>query len=151
MKSLIRTLLAFAVVAGSAAVAVGTRAAAPPNRYTVVSGTVRDNKTKLTWQQTAPSTTLAQTDAASYCSGLSLNGTGWRLPTLFELETLLDYSVAPPGPMIDATFFFNTAQLPYWTSSPSVGASVVAYVGFSNGNAGYFNGTDTSPSVRCVR
>jgi hypothetical protein len=46
---------------------------APTGRYTTSTGTVYDTKTKLTWQQTSPSTTyaVATGTAAAYCTSLS--------------------------------------------------------------------------------
>ena len=58
---------------------------APAGHYAVgtgaAAGTVYDTKSKLTWQQAAPSM-LDWTDAIAYCQALQLEGTGWRLPTM---------------------------------------------------------------------
>jgi len=151
MKNPSQITLSLAALFTSAVIALVTGAAAPAGRYTVASGTVKDIKTKLNWQQMVRSTPSNQTDAAAYCTGLSLNGSGWRLPTLIELETIVDYSVAPPGPTIDTTYFPSTPQAAFWTASPSIGASTAAYVGFQIGNAGYSYTTDTTTFVRCVR
>lgn len=55
-------------------------------------------------------------NAASLC-GFS----DWRLPTADELQGIVDYSVADPGPTIDTTWFPNTAQNAFWSSSPIAG------------------------------
>ena len=78
------TRIAFALAAVGAVLGLTVSASgnAPDNRYTVASGTVYDTKTKLTWQQVVPWTTYSWADAKTYCAGLSLAGTGWRLPTV---------------------------------------------------------------------
>lgn len=77
---------------------------APAGHYVVTTGngtgngTVYDTKSKLTWQQTAPATTYTWDDAKSYCAGVgaSLAGTGWRVPTVEELRTIVDPTQGEP-------------------------------------------------------
>ncbi len=78
---------------------------APAGRYVVtaggtVNGTVQDTKTGLIWQQTVPSGTYTWADATAYCGSTvvstRLGGTGWRLPTLEELQTIVDHTQAAP-------------------------------------------------------
>jgi len=56
-------------------------------------------------------------DAARYCSTLDLHGMGWRLPTVKELQTLIDETAAMPA--VDAVSFPNTSSEYYWSSSQS--------------------------------
>ena len=133
---------------------------APAGRYVVTSGgpdagtgngTVYDTKTKLTWQQTVPSTAYTWANAKTYCAGVgaSLGGTGWRLPTLKELQTIVDYSQSNPS--IDSTAFPSTPAAWFWSSSPLAGSSSFAWlVYFGNGSA-YYDGVSATDSVRCVR
>ena len=74
-------------------------------------------------------------NAATLCGAAD-----WRLPTAKELESLVDYGVAYPGPTIDATWFPNTVGKAFWSSSPYVGyASDAWFVYFDGGyvNSGY--------------
>ena len=59
------------------------------------TGTVwRDNKTGLLWTKTDNGTSLDWMQASSYCWNLNLaNLSGWRLPTIEELETIYDPSI----------------------------------------------------------
>jgi Protein of unknown function (DUF1566) len=131
---------------------VPTRANAPAGRYTANGGTVYDVKTKLTWQQPAPTATYSWANAKTYCASAAvssaLGGSGWRLPTIKELQTLVDYSQTTP-PAIDQSYFSGTQTTDYWSSSslaggPSSSVWVVSfYDGSTNSGSGGF--------VRCVR
>jgi hypothetical protein len=134
-----------------------TRAAAPPGRYTISAGTVFDTKTRLTWQQTSPVATFTWGSAATagtaqnYCATLNLSGIGWRLPSMKELVTLADYSVAQPGPAIDLTAFPGAPATLFWSSTTVAGSPGLAWeVNFTRGSAGTANVANTF-SVRCVR
>lgn len=130
---------------------------APAGQYVVTAGgtgngTVYDTKSKLTWQQTASSATYSWAAAKTYCAGVgaSLGGTGWRLPTLKELQSLVDYSQST-APMIDPNAFPSTPSAVFWSSSPVAGSPSGAWgVSFNNGNT--FNGVVSyTYNVRCVR
>ncbi len=131
-------------------------ASAPGGRYVVTnggtsSGTVYDTKTRLTWQQTISSISYTWADAKTYCAGVgsSLGGTGWRLPTLKELQTIVDYSQSNPS--IDSTFFPSTPGSAFWSSSPLAGSSSDAwYVFFFHGSTSNV-GVSAMGNVRCVR
>src|SRR4051812_45398658 len=77
-------------------VAAPAPASAPAGRYTITGGVVHDSKTGLNWQQAAKQTAYTWANALTYCSGnvAALPGTGWRLPTVKELQTIVDDSVA---------------------------------------------------------
>jgi hypothetical protein len=146
----------FAVALVAALVPAGVRANAPAGRYNVVSGAmVIDNKTLLTWQKTPSSSTYTWGGAANagtaqnYCATLSLDGLGWRLPTLKELLTLVDYS-QPSGNMIDPAFASGPTPN-FWSSTPMSGSPSNAwFVVFGYGNTN-FSGTSSAYGVRCVR
>ena len=89
---------------------------------------------------------LADVNATTLC-GYS----DWRLPSAEELPSLVDSSIAYPGPTIDTDGFPNTMASLYWSSSPSAGFSYFAWVvSFSYGSVGYGNLKDAF-GVRLVR
>jgi hypothetical protein len=139
------------------------RTEAPAGRYTIPGdGTVYDTATTLTWQQTANMTGMQWASAGPYCAGLTgPAGGGWRLPTVKELTTLLDFS-RPGSPFIDPVAFpgvpaqnASGAVNAFWSSTSLVGMSV----GLTQGAwLVYFDSAVTQPNplnvggaVRCVR
>jgi hypothetical protein len=74
-----------------------------PRFEDIGDGTVMDYNTFLMWAKDAPmSGRLLFSEAISYCDGLSLGGNqDWRLPSLAELNSLIDRSqflpALPPG------------------------------------------------------
>lgn len=150
MSSVPRFLVA--VVAVAVASTASADASAPAGRFTTAGGTVYDTKTKLTWQQTAPSLTYSWSDAKTYCAsaGATLGGSGWRLPTVRELQTLVDYARLT-DPRIDPTAFPATPSAAFWSSSPAAGSTSLAWlVNFYDGFASSYDMT-TAIDVRCVR
>jgi Protein of unknown function (DUF1566) len=137
-----------------------TRAAAPAGRYTITSGTVYDTKTKLTWQQAVSGTYAwgggsieTPGTPAYYCSVLSLNGAGWRLPTVNELLSIVDYSTSSPA--IDPSAFPGTPSNLFWSTTLQHGDNGQWAVDFSYGSVGWVYTTgskgNSSLNVRCVR
>jgi hypothetical protein len=148
MNVLFRPIVAVVLVA--VALIAPAQANAPAGRYTTTGGTVFDTKTKLTWQQTAPTGTFTLAGAKTFCQNVvaSLGGTGWRLPTIKELVTIVDYSQTG-SPKIDAAFLGTTAGY-YWSASPVIGEAWGVSFGtgvVSNG----FGGVSPMAHVRCVR
>jgi hypothetical protein len=120
----------------------------PPGRYTIAGGAVYDTLTMLTWQQTAAPQTYAWADAKAYCTALSLDGAGWRLPGIGELQTIVD---EPANPSVDAAAFPMTPSEYFWSSSADVADPTRAWTCyFANGSTYRF--ALTKPRyVRCVR
>jgi hypothetical protein len=151
MTKRLRFLLVPLVVSAAALAGAGVgRAAAPAGRYVIGEGTVYDTRTNLTWQRVVPAAMYDQADAASYCAALGLGGSVWRLPTMREILTIMDLSVGPPGPTIDATAFPDTPAGFFWSGTqysgtPGSAWSAQFYYGFAYGNMV----TDTS-YVRCM-
>jgi hypothetical protein len=123
-------------------------ASAPAGRYAIANGTVQDTQTKLTWQQVISTSLYTWADANTYCAGLSLDGTGWRVPAIGELQTIVDDST---NPSVDGAVFPMTPSEYFWSSSVVVEDPSRAWTAFfANGSTYSF--VMTKPrNVRCVR
>ncbi|HVZ71647.1 MAG TPA: DUF1566 domain-containing protein [Polyangia bacterium] len=107
---------------------------------------VTDRTTGLTWQQTLDPRQFSWDDAAKYCAGL---GAGWRVPSLLELQTIIDDGYEYPA--VVAAAFPNTPSEDFWTSTPLADTPGTSwYVDF------FYGATDRDVNerlfrVRCVR
>lgn len=112
---------------------------------------VNDSRTNLTWQRTVNGSTYTWLDALSYCNALTLDsGTGWRLPTVKELQTLINVGAGLNPPEIPSVFPSGNA-VEMWTSSPNPATPSSNYtVNMLNG-AGGSQPTSKQLQVRCVR
>ena len=94
------------------------------------AGIVFDQLTGLVWQRQVPSLydgcsgqvlragdTCTWNEAKLYCSGLTLAGRRWRLPSKIELESIVEESAG--NPPIDPIAFPGTPSRDFWTASPS--------------------------------
>jgi hypothetical protein len=87
-------------------------------------GVVNDTLTGLVWQQQASATTMSWLAAGNYCTGL---GSGFRLPTIKELDSLVDLTVTS-GATINQTAFPSAPADLYWASTIDAGnPSTYAY------------------------
>jgi hypothetical protein len=79
-------------------------------------GTWRDPTSGLTWQNPPSDTGYYWTDALTYCSSIMLGGTGWHVPTINELRTLIRGcdSMVPGGScgLTDSCVFDVTCNSP---------------------------------------
>jgi hypothetical protein len=58
----------------------------------------------------------------------------WRMPTINELDYIVNYSIPYPGPVIDTGYFPNTAVSWYWSSTASADDTDSAwFVSFNSG------------------
>ena len=86
---------------------------------------------------------------SDHCTDLSLGGTGWRVPSVKELQTIVDETIAAPA--IDTVTFPSTPAYIFWTSSTTVGqAGSVWTVSFEKGWTGN-EPTANARALRCVR
>jgi hypothetical protein len=110
-------------------------------------GTITDKATGLMWQQADDGTARDWEEALAYAESLELAGhTNWRLPSIKELQGIVDYTRAPDitnSPAIDPLFTCteindpdgNPGQYPYYWSGtthldgPNPGANAT-YVAF---------------------
>ena len=134
----------------------------PDSDYSVGNGTVTDSATGLMWQQSVPTNPCPATGsgacdwagAQAYCQ--SLNGaafggfsTGWRLPEVTELNSLVNHGGSDPA--IDTTAFTGAGPGYVWSNTVYATNNAFAWlVGFADGasNAG---GVGDGYPVRCVR
>ena len=94
---------------------------------------------KVSWQE-----------AKKRCEDLDFAGhKDWRLPTIKELISIIDYSKVNPA--IDKEIFPNTHTFPYWSSTEYANNPVPAWVvHFSTGLVFNTSKEDTA-YFRCVR
>jgi len=112
------------------------------DRYKTNDGTVLDTATGLEWQAEVTGE-MNWDEANEHAESL---GNGWRLPTVEELATLIDYSRYNP-----ATAFPNHKTRFFWSSSVSAGSASLAWgVNFAHGYVS-INDKDFDYRVRCVR
>ena len=98
----------------------------------------------LEWQTDVPDQRFTWQEAQEYAASL---GDGWRLPTIKELLTLVDYDRQKPA----CSVFPDCPSEGFWSSSAFSGYSSYAWVvSFDFGNAGN-GGVGYGNRVRCVR
>jgi hypothetical protein len=139
-------MVALAVTAWPLAPPAASQRCYPTTRFEVLPGNfVRDTLTQLVWQRRASSKIMDWEAADAYCSS-----SGFRLPTVKELASLVDLTVTS-GPMIDQTAFPDTPTFLFWTSTRLAGAPENVWC--INFSSGYWNFDLTIPHfrVRCVR
>jgi hypothetical protein len=147
----VRLVVALLACIGIGLVAIRGDANAPPGRYVVQNGTVKDTATGLVWQQTVEPTAIGWAPAMAYCDVLELDGTGWRAPSIKELYTLIDQSQSDPVPKIDQDSFPEEVNQAYWSSSTDASdASRAWFVYFGQGWSDLQAKTLVS-KIRCVR
>jgi len=148
----------------------------PPHYANNGDGTITDVVTTLMWQldvpqlntgcavlpadagpDATPGTTCTVQDSMNYCATLKLGGPGdgytdWRLPSLIEMESLLDYSVEET-PLLSAPFLATAVDGQYWTSSVFWSNTAASwYVQFQSANSvTWGSNSSNADSVRCVR
>jgi len=113
-------------------------------------GTVTDTSTGLMWQQATPSMTWWL--ALVYCEGLNLGGyMDWRMPTIKELLSLVDFSHTNPS--INTNHFPNTNIFTdYWSSTANTNKPDSAWgVSFDYGDHNGDLNKSANYYVRAVR
>ncbi|MBM9500053.1 DUF1566 domain-containing protein [Leptospira sp. 201903071] len=121
--------------------------------------TVTDVNTGLIWAQCSAglSGSGCATGAVSFpnwtnalltCNNLSLAGRVWRLPSVNELSSLTDLSVANPA--IKSSYFPGTFNGNYWTSTTYTNPTDAWIVQFGAGNIVTNLTKGATAGVRCV-
>jgi hypothetical protein len=117
--------------------------------FSLAGDVAQDKYTRLTWQRAVEHDNYTWDDAKTFCSKLSANGGGWRLPSLRELLTLVD--VIHVEPAIDPSTFPGTPSELFWSSSPSLSPAGTAWgVNFTRGSSAAAT-VGTKAHVRCAR
>jgi hypothetical protein len=146
-------------IASVIALTASVRATTPTGRYTITAGTVFDTKTKLTWQRTAPDMAYTWADAQTYCTSAAVSttlGGAGRVPTIKELQTIIDYTLPASDPQqptakMDPTAFPGVRTNYYWSSTPLSGDATFAWtVNIVNGFTSALDALNLY-DVRCVR
>lgn len=122
------------------------------------NGIVTDNSTHLQWQDDYSDNSdeiknVNWETAIAYCEALDLGGTGWRLPNIKELFTIVDYTQYDPT--IDPVFQY-TMSFTYWSSTtghtiPSYAQTINFQYGSSSVGTAKYLWHNTYPRTRCVR
>lgn len=123
-------------------------------------GTVTHKKTGLTWQRCAvgqtwnsgncegKATAYVQEEAAKLTSDMA-GQTDWRLPSLRELQTIVDYSTVNPS--TNLIIFPDAPSSLFWTTTPKAESNDFWYVSFSNASTASVRYPYTTNTARLVR
>jgi hypothetical protein len=128
-----------------------------PTRFVVLSNfggaAVLDRNTGLVWEKSPHTVAVTWNGARFHCINKNVGGQkGWRLPSIPELASLLDPSVAAPGPTLPSGHPFTGIQpAGYWSATtsaedPSEAWFVYFRMGFVDSDSKSFSG-----QVWCVR
>ncbi len=102
-----------------------------------------DPDTGLVWEKQGSDQTMSWKEALKYAETL---GDNWRLPTVQELLSLIDFSKVNPACKIG-----NTHTLVYWSSTIYAGGTYDAWhVGFYDGHV-YYGYKGSNYYVHCIR
>lgn len=122
---------------------------------------VKDTITGLTWQQSVPDKPCPSTQtggcsweaAVAYCKSLHYGGfdSGWRLPEITELLSLVHRGVSTSGPAINDRIFPNVNQDAYWANTLYAGNQSPAWVVRFHDGSSDFYGPGNLGGARCVR
>ncbi len=118
------------------------------------SDAVRDNETGLVWERSPQTAGETWDNARSVCASKTVgNRKGWRLPSMPELASLVDPSVAPPGPTLPpGDPFLNIQPAGYWSATSNAGNPLIAWFVFFNTNGDVGNSGKANPfHAWCVR
>lgn len=147
----------------SSQISTSTKFSLPPEspvNYTDnKNGTITDNYTSLIWKKCpqgmsgndckngSPSYRILS-ESQTECSKLNFAGkVGWRLPTLKELQSIVDTGTYDPS--INKNFFSGTDD-PYWTDTAPAAYPVSRFtVIFSEGSV-YYVDMNSVAATRCV-
>jgi hypothetical protein len=120
----------------------------PPTHYDFGTNIVNDHGTGLVWQRVLDGNSYNFNNAATFCAQLATDGGGWRVPSVQELETIVDTEV--PNVSIDPLAFPGTPPGLQWSGTLRSNDATSGWtVDFGVGIASRPIGNSTP--VRCVR
>lgn len=91
-------------------------------------GTITDNMTGLMWEKSASLTTRLWAEAMDYANNSLVAGyDDWRLPNIFELQSLINHEAVSPATWLNGQGFQNIQQNYYWTSTTRGSDTTQAY------------------------
>jgi hypothetical protein len=104
-------------------------------------GTVTDRATSLMWLKQPKQIALKWDDAVEYCRSLNFQGySGWRLPTIGELEKLVDKNHKNPALPTDHPFSNVITHVGYWSKTRHhFGPRYVYQMGLWSGKEAYLD------------
>jgi hypothetical protein len=112
-------------------------------------GWMLDLSTGLIWQRTDGGKFRSRTKAMEYCSNLVLDGiTDWRLPSIEELRTIINYQTSDPALNTEV---FNLQNGWYWSKTKHAANSALTWrLLNTTGAVVSYDSTLAGPAV-CVR
>ncbi len=118
----------------------------------VMSGAgVLDRETGLVWEKSINTSTFTFFNAAAHCNTKTVGGRrGWRVPSIWELGTLVDDSSSSPVLPTGHPFVNVPSGNPiFWTNVPH-GSDGTWALNLDSGWMGYYN-WNSSGYIWCVR
>ena len=112
---------------------------------------VLDRETGLVWEKEPSTSSFVWFSASVHCLNSNTGGrTGWRLPALPELMSLVDRSQSSPA--LPSGHPFTVESSVYWSATTGADSSILAYGVFSSeGTVGSFEKSRPVGLAWCVR
>ena len=105
----------------------------PVSRYIDLGYGIKDTFNSIVWLKQPVKSTYTWELASEYCMEDIAGYTDWRMPTVYELESLLDASVVNPA-LPAGNKFKDILNSNYWSSTLQAGTSLKAWcVNMGNG------------------
>jgi hypothetical protein len=141
-----------------------------PSRFKVLKefndAAVLDKETGLVWEQSPDTGERTWVNALAHCYTREVGGRrgdrgdliiggrrlGWRLPTIEELASLIDPTIATPGPTLPLGHPFSNVQSSlYWSATSNASSTSNAWGVYLSGSGVTNDGKTVALHVWCVR